>query len=287
MPDGDRPDPGGPGELAGLRVGGAEHGDQPEEQEHAHLAEPAVPVGPAAAGVAPGREDRDGADGEQPPLAGERAPAQAEHGGDAERGERRALDRPRARGARRGEAQGPDAVDVRAADPVGVVVGVVDAHLQRERDAERQRGPAQVERAQLGGGAAADEDRGGGGGQRARTSALHPVAGSGHVSFLSVSGARSSRAPASRAAARRSILPGPRSGSEPVTTRWRGAWAAPRRSVTAARASASVGAVPGAGHDDGDDDLPPLRRREARRRRPRRAARAPPRRRAGTPWCRR
>ena len=136
---------------------------------------------------------------------------------------------------------------------VGVVVRVVDAHLQGERDAERERGAPEVGLAELGGRAGADEHGGGGSRQRPRSSTLHPVAGSRHVGFLS------SWRTASCVAARRSILPGPRTGSESVTTRWRGACAAPRCSVTAARTSAERGrSGPGAGDDDRDDRLPPL-----------------------------
>ena len=244
MPTRDGADPRGPGQLVGLRVGGAEHGDEPEEREDADLAEPAVPVRPAAAGVAPGREDRDGADGEQPPLAGERRRAtRPSTAATPNAANAAALTDPGARGPGRGQPQRADAVHVGAADAVGVVVGVVDAHLQGERDAERERGAAEVERAQLGGGAAADEDRGGGGGQRARSSALHPVAGSGHVSFLSsCRGRRAAWRPDGRS------CPARARGSEPVTTRWRGACgraeAVGRRRRGPARAS---GAVPGRG----------------------------------------
>ena len=51
-----------PGEPLGLDVRRAEHGDQAEEDEDRHLAEAAVAVRLARAGVAPGRGDRDRAD---------------------------------------------------------------------------------------------------------------------------------------------------------------------------------------------------------------------------------
>ncbi len=54
--------------------------------------------------------------------------------GDAERQEGGALDRTRCRQSGRGEAHRTLAVLVGAAHAVGVVVGVVDADLQRERD---------------------------------------------------------------------------------------------------------------------------------------------------------
>ena len=124
-------------DVLGLHVCRPDDGDQPEEHEHEHLAEAAVAVGVRPAGVEPRRDDGGGADQQQPPAGG-RSEHEPGHGRDAERRERRGLDLRRAGQARADEPQRADPVGVGAADPVGVVVGVVDADLQRQRHDERQ-----------------------------------------------------------------------------------------------------------------------------------------------------
>ena len=114
--------------------------DDPEEDEHEQLAEAVVAVGALAARVEPGGDDRDGADGEQPPLPGDDDERESGERGEREEAERDGEHVPRLRDARTGEARRADPVVVGAAHPVGVVVGVVHADLQRERDHEREQG---------------------------------------------------------------------------------------------------------------------------------------------------
>ena len=59
-------------------------GDQAEEHEHEHLAEPGVAVGPRAAGVEPPRRHGCQADQGQPPVDPDDE-GQAEQRGDGER----------------------------------------------------------------------------------------------------------------------------------------------------------------------------------------------------------
>ena len=111
---------------------------KPKNDEHHDLAEAEVAVRLRAAGVGDGRRDRGDADEQQPRVHDERrAPRR--------RPPRRANETiaalRTARGRReagRGEPHRPAPLRVGAAHAVGVVVGVVDADLQRERDHERR-----------------------------------------------------------------------------------------------------------------------------------------------------
>ena len=124
----------------GLDVRRADHRHQPEEDEDHDLAEPAVAVGPGRRRC---RTRRRGCRPRRPPPA-------------TRPSSRRAPGRPPPRPRRRAnaarftaagvaapepdEAQRADPVVVGAADAVGVVVGVVDPDLERQRDDQRQRG---------------------------------------------------------------------------------------------------------------------------------------------------
>ncbi len=79
------------------------------------------------------------------------------------------------------ETHRADAVLVGAADAVGVVVGVVDADLEEQRDDEREQRIAGVRLLHRVGRARSDEDGGDGGGQRAGARALDPLVQGGHV----------------------------------------------------------------------------------------------------------
>ena len=126
-------------EPLGLHVGGAEHGDQAEEHEDEDLAEPGVAVGLRAAGVEPGgarrRRRRPGAATRRSARPGPARPARRR------RSNAKAASLTAAGAASPAPTSrvGPDPVGVRAADAVGVVVGVVDADLQGQRHQQRQR----------------------------------------------------------------------------------------------------------------------------------------------------
>ena len=118
----------------GLDVRRADHRDQPEEHEDHHLAEAEVAVGPRAAGVEPRGEHADRA---RPRPATRRwwrpAPGRPRAATPNARNAAR-LHRARGRGPGADEPHRADPVGVGAADAVGVVVGVVDRHLQRQAD---------------------------------------------------------------------------------------------------------------------------------------------------------
>ena len=69
------------------------------------------------------------------------------------------LDRSGLRGSRTHQPLRPDPMLVGAADAVGVVVGVVDAHLQGQRDEPGEHRPQQIGAAGEHGDAGAREDR--------------------------------------------------------------------------------------------------------------------------------
>ena len=122
-----------PGRAADLDVRRADHRDEAEEDEDHHLAQAEVAVGTRPAGVEPGRGHAQRAHDQQPPRR-QGGQHQAGHRGHPEGGERGgAAPRPGG-GAGADEPHRADPVVVGAADAVGVVVGVVDAHLQRQRD---------------------------------------------------------------------------------------------------------------------------------------------------------
>ncbi len=73
------------------------------------------------------------------------------------------------------QPQRADPVGIGAADAVGVVVGVVDAHLQRQRDQQRQQRLAHDHGVGEGGGTGARDDRRHGRGQGARARPLDPL----------------------------------------------------------------------------------------------------------------
>ena len=122
----------------GLDVRRAEHRDQAEEDEDHHLAEAHVAVGPRAAGVEPGGEDAQQPD-RRPATRpwSPRAPARRAAAPPSARNAARLTARGR-RDLAADQAQRADPVVVGAADAVGVVVGVVDADLQQQRDRQRE-----------------------------------------------------------------------------------------------------------------------------------------------------
>ncbi|OIQ63777.1 hypothetical protein GALL_546820 [mine drainage metagenome] len=81
---------------------------------------------------------------------------------------------------RGGEPERADAVEVRPAHAVGVVVRVVHADLHRERDAQGEQRENRTRGAELGGRAGADEDRCGGCREGAGARTGDPLAGGGH-----------------------------------------------------------------------------------------------------------
>ena len=114
------------GDLLGLHVRRPDRRDQTEEHEDRHLAEPAIAVRRAPAGVEPRRHDAGGADEQQPPRdQSARAPARRPPRRRTPRSAARLTARRRC-DARADEPQRPDPVGVGAAHPVAVVVGVVD-----------------------------------------------------------------------------------------------------------------------------------------------------------------
>ena len=133
--------------LLELDVVGAVDGHEPEEQEHEHLAEAGVAVGPRAAGVEDAGGDRDGADGEDLRAGdGRQVDADAERRGERDPGRVRAP--AAARSARTTVTRtGPEPVGgVGAALGVRVVVGEVGPDLDQDRAGERgdERAPADV-----------------------------------------------------------------------------------------------------------------------------------------------
>ena len=136
QPHDERAPPRGRRHLLHLHVRGADRGDEPEEHEHHDLAEAEVAVRLRSAGVEPRRRRwrrRRRAAATGSPRARARGPRPRP---------RRTRGRPRAsphrrRQSGRGEPHRTLAVLVGAAHAVGVVVRVVDADLQRERDDER------------------------------------------------------------------------------------------------------------------------------------------------------
>ena len=161
---------------AGLQVGGAADRDEAEEHEDEEFAEPEIAVRPLAAGVVPRGQDARCADGQQPPVAGHDHHDQAGDGGQPEADERGALHRGRLGQAGADQSQRADPDRVGAADAVGVVVGVVDAHLQGHADHQGQGGDRQREPALEEGQAAGRDHRGQGGGQGSRPGAGQPLA---------------------------------------------------------------------------------------------------------------
>ena len=163
----------------GLDVRRADDRDEPEEDEHHDLAEAEVAVGLRAAGVEPRGQHRHDADGQQPP-GGRRGQGQARDRGHAEGQERRPLHRSGRCGARPDQPQRTDPVGVGAADAVGVVVGVVDRHLEREGDDEREQRLPPHDGVDVRRDAGAGEHGGDGCGEGARSRAGEPLCGSCH-----------------------------------------------------------------------------------------------------------
>ena len=163
----------------GLDVLRAEHRHQPEEHEDHHLAEPEVAVGLRPAGVEPRRSHRHRTHDHQPPGRAGRE-HQARDRRDPERRERRRLHRARRRDPGADQSHRADPVGVGAADAVGVVVGVVDADLQREAHHESEQGLPPHRVAVVRRHARAREDGRDRGRQRARAGAGHPLRGSRH-----------------------------------------------------------------------------------------------------------
>ena len=97
-----------PGDLLDADVGRADRGDEPEEHEHEHLAEPQVAVRPRPAGVEPGRGDaRRARRRAATTTSSPRAPGRRTAATPNAR-QRRPLDRPRRRQPRRHQPQRAD-----------------------------------------------------------------------------------------------------------------------------------------------------------------------------------
>ena len=129
-----------PRERLHLHVRRARDRGEAEKHEDRQLAERPVAVWPAPAGVEPGRGHRRRAEQQQPPR-GHRGQHESGDAGDGEAAERRRQHVPRLSQAGADEPDRADPDLVGAADAVAVVVGVVDADLERERYQQRQRGP--------------------------------------------------------------------------------------------------------------------------------------------------
>ena len=203
-PAGTRGDQPEPAQRGHLHVGGAGHRRQPEEREDRDLTQPAVPVRMAAAGVEPG-----GPDGGRRPtrmshqdvkIASTRPATHAQKKqANAAASTCRAGARPAAT-----SRVGPTRCLVRAADAVAVVVGVVDADLQRERHDQGEHGAPGGEPAVAEGDPGADEDGDDRGRQRPRPGTRQPVSRLSQFRSFVVRALRraASGGPAPRAAAR-------------------------------------------------------------------------------------
>jgi hypothetical protein len=159
-----------------LDEGRAGRGHQAEVDEDEDLPQPEVAVGVGAAGVEPTGGDAAEADGHQPPPD-RRGQRQAGGAGQRERDDRRRPHLARGGEARGGEPHRAHPLVVGAPDPVGVVVGVVGAHLDEDRHRQRAGGPPPQDPA--GGGDPADggahRDRDGRRGQGAGPGPGHPA----------------------------------------------------------------------------------------------------------------
>ena len=124
-------------ELFDHDIGRTDRGDQAEEDEHEHLAQPEVAIRLRAARVAPTGQHREQADDDEPPRRGSRQ-HQPGDCGDSERRERGTLDLRRLREAAGDQPHRADTHIVGPADSVAVVVRVVDADLQRQADDQRR-----------------------------------------------------------------------------------------------------------------------------------------------------
>ena len=163
-----------------LSVEGTQGGDQAKVDEDEHITQAHVAVGVLAAGIAPCRKDARGANRQEPPLVRQSHQHQACQHCRAEAGEGGVLDRTGAGHTGTDQAQGPHAVFVGALNAVGVVVGVVHAHLQEKRDQEGQKGVKRLEFANLVGSSRAGNNGGDGKRQGAQARAFNPLSGSGH-----------------------------------------------------------------------------------------------------------
>ena len=159
-----------------LHVGAAERGDEAEEHEHHHLAESDVAVRLRPAGVGRGGDERGRPDEQQPGIHDERQSTAPTTAAIRERDDCGAAHRRGCRESARDEADGAAAVGVGAAHAVGVVVGVVDADLQRERDDERGERPPPADRPVERAGRGPDEHRRDRRAQRLRPRPLEPNA---------------------------------------------------------------------------------------------------------------
>ena len=164
----------------GLRVEGAQGSDQTKVDEDEHVTQAHVAVGVFAARVAPGRKDARGANRQEPPLVCQGHQHQTRQHCRTEARECGVLDRTGAGHARTDQTQGPHAVFVGTLNAVGVVVGVVHAHLQEKRDQEGQEGVQRLELANLVGSGRTGNNGSDGKRQGAQARAFNPLSGSGH-----------------------------------------------------------------------------------------------------------
>ena len=112
----------------------SEHRYRPEEHEHRTSPRPGTVAG-AARGVEPGARDAGSTDGDEPPLLSQRDEREPWPVPRRRSDERRGAHRGGRGQPRPNQPHRPDPLVVRAADAVGVVVGVVDA--DHERDSAR------------------------------------------------------------------------------------------------------------------------------------------------------
>ena len=168
-----------------LEVGRADHRDEAEEHEDEDLAEARVPVGPGTGRIEPTGREAGGAHDQQPRRRGE-GEHEAGDARDAEGAERRRLHAPRGRDAGCHEPDRPESLGVGPPDSVRVVVRVVRADLDPERDDERAERPPPDHRAIGGRHRGPDDDRHHCGRERARPGAGHPVTNRGHLAMRRV-----------------------------------------------------------------------------------------------------
>ena len=121
-----------------------------------------------------------GPDDGEPHRVRERNQRQACQRADAKEGERHEFDVARRREPLTHETNRPDPVGIGASDPVGVVVRVVDADLQAQRDKQREQRESEIRVAEGGSSAGSDEDGGEGSRQGAGARTGNPLSGRSH-----------------------------------------------------------------------------------------------------------
>ena len=122
-----------------LHVGRSRGCHEPEEDEDEELAEPEVAIGPGAARIGPARQTAQESERNEPPGDAGREDEPGDPG-DCERDECGDLDLPDGGESTGNQSHRPDALLVGSTNAVGVVVHVVRADLDPQRNQEHERG---------------------------------------------------------------------------------------------------------------------------------------------------